>query len=177
MPRQGWRCFGAWTLAGGLVLFAFLTGLSIGIFVLPIAILSVWYVQRVAGWGPEVVGWISGAGVVSLIVAFLNRDYRPCPEGSITLQPGQASFECGGFDPTPWWIAGLVLTVGGIAAYALLRRQGRRARPPRRPLTAGDKVVLGVVAVLGAAVLVMPGTAGWSGEDSGRERAVTVEGP
>ena len=176
MPRRGWRWFGAWTLAGGLVVFAFLGALSIGIFVLPFAILAVWYVQRVAGWGPEVVGGISGAGVVSLLVAFLNRDYRPCPDGPITIEPGRASFECGGFAPTPWWIAGLVLTLGGIAAYALLRRQGRRARAPRRPLTSGDKVVLGVVAVLGAAVLLMLGTAGWSGEDSGRERAVTVEG-
>src|SRR5687767_6919079 len=103
----GWRWFAAWGLAGGLVFFALLTGLSIGFLVLPFAALAVWFVGRNASGWPEILGVVLGAAAVSLTVAAINRDYSPCPEGPITLPPGETSFSCGGFDPLPWLVAGL----------------------------------------------------------------------
>ncbi len=38
MPRSaGWKAFVAWALAGALLVFALLSGFSIGLFVLPLA--------------------------------------------------------------------------------------------------------------------------------------------
>ena len=169
MARSRWRWFAAWAAAGGLLVFSILAGLSIGIFVLPFALVAVWLVQRFAGWGPEVVGGIAGAGVVALVVAFLSRDYRPCPDGPLTVPPGATSVECGGFSPTPWWIAGLALVVGAILAYALLRPRVGAPRRARGPLTGGDKLALAVVAALAAVVLLLAATTGWSGDDDSGE--------
>jgi hypothetical protein len=40
----------------------------------------------------------------------------------VVLEPGQTSFECGGFDGTPWLIVGAVLMVAAGLAYWRLRR-------------------------------------------------------
>lgn len=147
----GWRWFAAWGLAGGLVFFALLTGLSIGIFVVPFAALAVWFVARTAGGWPELLGVAVGAGAVCLVVFVRNRDHNPCPEGEITVPPGQTSYSCGGFDPLPWLIAGLALTVIGPAAYALARRLPPPPRIPLRPpLSTGEKVFLTFVLIFAA---------------------------
>lgn len=122
MPARGWPWFAAWALAGALVVFSLLSATSIGLFVLPFALAAVLLVALRAR-RPEMIGLVSGAGLVALLVAFLSRDYRPCPEGPITLRPGEPSFACGGFDPTPWLVAGLVVALGGAAAYAPARRR------------------------------------------------------
>ena len=49
MRHSGRAWFAAWAGAGGLLVFAFLTGFSIGLFVLPFALVAVWLVQRFAG--------------------------------------------------------------------------------------------------------------------------------
>ena len=117
----GWKGFLAWALAGGVLLFAVLSGLSIGVFLLPLAVVGlVLVVRRVRAW-PEISGTGAGFGVLCFLIAFLNRDYTPCPKGPITLSPGAGEFECGGFDPVPWLVAGLALVVLSSLAYALAR--------------------------------------------------------
>jgi hypothetical protein len=123
----GWKAFVAWSLAGGLLVFALLTGFSIGLFVLPFALVAVFLVAMSASWWPEVIGVVAGAGAVSLVIAFLSRDYKPCPEsGVLTLSPGETSVECGGSDPMPWLIGGIALVSASIVAHALVRAR----RPP-----------------------------------------------
>jgi hypothetical protein len=126
--RQGWPWFLAWTVAGGLLFLAVLSGFSIGLVVLPFALAAVWLVGRSARAWPERLGGAAGVGLVLLFVAFLNRSSTPCPEsGELTVQPGESSIACGGSDPVPWLVSGSVLLTSGIAAYGLVR--SRRPTP------------------------------------------------
>jgi hypothetical protein len=99
---SGWRWFAAWALAGALLAFAFLTGFSIGLFVLPFALLALVLVARWSSGGGEMLGAVTGAGLVCLLVAALADD------------PG---------DSAPWLLAGLAFVVAGVLPYAALRRR------------------------------------------------------
>lgn len=119
---RGWKAFVAWSLAGGLLVFSVLTGFSIGLLVLPFALAAVLVTAKRASAWPEAIGVVAGAGVVSLVVAFLSRDYEPCPESGVrTLSPGEMSIECGGFDPMPWLIGGIALVGVSLAAHVFVR--------------------------------------------------------
>ena len=124
--RQGWPWFLAWTAAGGLLVVSYLTVFSIGLFVLPFAVVAVWLVGRHGRAWPELLGGVSGAGLVLVGVALANRGSTPCPEGgALTIPPGQTSVECGGLDPVPWLVAGLAFVAVGAVAYSFaLARQG-----------------------------------------------------
>jgi hypothetical protein len=172
----GWRWFAAWGLAGGLVFFALLTGLSIGFLVVPFALLALWFVVRNrAGW-PEILGALVGAGGVCLAVAARSWDYNPCSDKPVRLPAGTTSYSCGGMDPIPWLIAGIVLTVAGLAAYTLARRFGPRQIRLGKPLSTGEQVFLVIVllyAILSLTVLLGVGTSS-SGSGSG---SIEVEAP
>ena len=58
-----------------------------------------------------------------VLIAYLNRDYRPCGAGPHILGAGE-SYSCGGFDPYPWLYTGLALAVLSMIAYAVARRAG-----------------------------------------------------
>jgi hypothetical protein len=108
MHKRGWPWFGAWALAGGLFSFAFISALSIGIFVLPIALVAFWLLGSRGARGAEMLGAIAGAGAPCFLVAALSAG-------------GEAP------DARPWLAAGLALMAIGIAAYLFARR---RAGPP-----------------------------------------------
>lgn len=122
--RRGWPWFAAWSLAGGLFTFSYLTGFSIGLFLLPLAatalVLVAWQAPRLA----ETVGFAGGVALVALLAALLNRDYRPCGEHArLSVPPGAppgTSVSCGGTDPIPWLASGLVIGALAVSAYALL---------------------------------------------------------
>jgi ABC-type multidrug transport system fused ATPase/permease subunit len=101
---SSWRWFGAWSVAGAAMTFAFLTGLSIGLLVLPAAAaLLLW----VASWAPhraDALGLVAGLGSVLVVVAFLNRTGT-------------------GVDPTAWLVAGLCTGAVAVFTYLLLRRR------------------------------------------------------
>jgi hypothetical protein len=119
----GWTAFAAWSAASALLVFSIVAGFGIGLFVFPVAVIAIFVVAfRSSGW-PEVVGVIAGAGAVLLFIAFLNRDYDPCPEsGFLDVPPGETSAECGGLDPMPWLISGAVLVAVAFVAHAIFRR-------------------------------------------------------
>lgn len=124
--RPGWGWFAAWAGAGALLAFSLVGAASVGLFVLPFALLSVWAIARGSPPARTAFGLVSGAGLVCLLVWALNRDHRPCPEsGVLTVPPGETSFECGGFDALPFLLAGIVLTLAGPALFAAARRRGR----------------------------------------------------
>jgi len=125
MRRDGWLVFGAWVLAGALAVFSLLGAASIGLFIAPLAAVAIWLVLRFGRAGPEMLGMVSGAGVVSLLIALLNRGTRPCTEEGLRLRPGETEAICGGLDPVLWLVAGLVLVAAGVVAYALARRSTR----------------------------------------------------
>jgi hypothetical protein len=124
MPSASvWGWFGAWAVAGALASFAFLTGFTIGLLVLPVAALAL----LVASKSPRrstAFGLFAGAGVVCLAIWWLNRGYVPCPEnGALSGVPGQASVECGGADPQPWLIASIVLVLVGAVSFLVVHRR------------------------------------------------------
>ena len=99
-----WRWFAAWSVAGAAMAFSFLTGLSIGLFVLPLAAALLLWVAWNAPRFPEALGFVAGIGAVLVLVAFLNR------AGT-------------GVDPVPWLVAGLCLAGCALVAYSALRHR------------------------------------------------------
>ncbi len=122
---EGWRWFAGWSAAGAALTFSFLTGFSIGLFILPLAAVLLIWVARSAPRPTEALGFIEGIGATLLLVAFLGRDYTPCPaHARFDLPAGSppgSSVSCGGFDPLPWLIAGIVVSGLALLSYAVLR--------------------------------------------------------
>jgi hypothetical protein len=128
---RGWLWFAAWCAAGALFTFSFLAGFSIGLFVLPFAAGALLYVAWRAPHISEGLGFVAGIGVTLLLIAFLSRDYKPCPEGGLYIPPDAppgTSVECGGSDPAPWFIAGITVTAAATIAYAVISRRFSLAR-------------------------------------------------
>jgi len=101
---SGWRWFAAWAAAGALVVFSVLALPSIGLFVLPFALVACWLVARRSRDSLSALGALSGGGLVCLVIV-----------------------AAGGFDPMPWLAVGIALTLGGAVAFAVARRLDRRA--------------------------------------------------
>jgi hypothetical protein len=124
---SAWGWFGAWAVAGALVVFAFLTGFSIGLLVLPFALAAVWLVASRSPSRSSAFGLVSGAGLICLVVWVLNRDYVPCPANGMLssedIPPGETSIGCGGLDPQPWLVAAIVLILAGVGAFVLAHRR------------------------------------------------------
>ena len=121
---QGLQWFGAWLLVGAALTLSFLTGFSIGLLLLPFALVLLVLVTRLSPHLPEASGFVSGIGLTLIVIAYLNRDNEPCPaSGTLELAPGQHSVSCGGFDPHPWLYAGLALSATGLLLYSVSRRR------------------------------------------------------
>ena len=111
MGLSGWIWFASWAVVGAAYAFGLLGVLSIGMFVLPCALLATWYLARRRHSLHGVFGVLSGVGVPLLVLAFLNRH-----------GPGMV---CGGmkceqqFSPWPWLIAGMLFVLLGAAGQVL----------------------------------------------------------
>lgn len=123
--RATWLSLVEWAVAFGLLTLAVLGAWTIGIYVLPFAIVALAVAARRSGaqpgslWGAPV-----GIGSVLLFIAYVNRNYSPCPtSGTITrLSPGEHT-SCGGFDPIPWLLIGALACIIGIAGFWAWRRR------------------------------------------------------
>jgi len=118
-----------WILAYGGLAFTILTAASIGILVAPFALVFFLAVVVFAHFWPEAPpGALIGIGLLCLLVAFLNKDYEPCPAEPVIFKPGDPSFSCGGFNPVPWLIVGTLLTGAGIIGYLLFTALSNRLK-------------------------------------------------
>ena len=131
--RSGWRWFLAWCAAGALSFYSLLDLLGgFGLFIAPIAVASVWWVATRARPWPEITGLAPGLGLVLMAFAWANRGYEgPC-SSTFTLETG-GRMSCGGARPEPFLVAGILLVVAGVVAYAALS-----ARVAGRPTTAAS---------------------------------------
>lgn len=163
---RGWPWFAAWIAAGTLLAFSGLGGFSIGLFVLLFAVVVALLVGRRAAAWPDGLGLAAGAGVVLLLVAALNHDYEPCPDGPLRLRPGETSYSCGGLDPTPWLLGGLALVGAAVAVYALARS---KARPPRGGLSGGELALLAFALAFALMGVTAPVSLGGSGVEIRQE--------
>jgi hypothetical protein len=124
---SGWSAFAAWSLAGTLFVLSVLGAASIGLFILPLALIALFLAVRFCSRWPEALGLLAGAGAVALLVAYRSRDYNPCPDSGIITGNG----ECGGFSPTPWLVLGVVLLAASLVAYMGAVRWRRQSLSPR----------------------------------------------
>ncbi len=97
---RGWHWFVGWCVAGAIFTFSLLTGLSIGLFLLPVAAGALFVAAREAPHAEEAVGLVAGAGLVILIVTV--------PQGN---------------EAVIRWPAGLVTLLSAVSTYAIWRRR------------------------------------------------------
>ena len=67
---RGWSWFAAWTIVGGLFMFSFVTGLSIGLYLFPAATFGIFWLALNAPYGRELSGFPVGIGAVLLGLLF-----------------------------------------------------------------------------------------------------------
>jgi hypothetical protein len=122
-----WLGFAAWAVAGTLYAVGIAGILTIGIFVLPVAVLVMVLIARneaaKAGWP----GLITGIGVVPLVIAYLNRG-GPGMVCTTTATSGSCTQE---FNPWIFIAAAVVLVTVGIVIQAV---RLARPSPPRGPV-------------------------------------------
>ena len=120
--RPGWLSFCTWAEAVALLTLAVLGAWSIGILVMPFALVFLWLaVRRTHAWPEWVMGGPLGLGATLLFIAYLNRGYVPCiPSG--TMIRSQGFYQCGGLDPAPWLAIGAILVIAGITGFSAARR-------------------------------------------------------
>jgi hypothetical protein len=120
--------YAAWAISGLLLTIAFLALLSVGLLLLPLAVVAVVYsVRRFPG--AHAVGSIAGAGMALVGIGVANLGNHPCPRHPASIPPGQlTNTSCGGASAWPWLVAGaIVLAVGLALAAGLWPRT--RSRP------------------------------------------------
>lgn len=114
--RSGtWGGFGVWALFGaaaafGLVILGFLG-------VLPLLV-AVWLLANRPAFRGSAFGALSGAGAVYLYVAFVQRR----GPGTVCWHTATASGCDQYLNPWPWLVAGAVLVLVGLIAFARWRR-------------------------------------------------------
>jgi hypothetical protein len=112
---------------GGVVLG--LGSLVFGFLFLVVGLAALAWALWAADSRVEAFGVLAGVGAALLLVAFENRNSIACPaSGRIELPAGAerlpgASIECGGMDPTPWFVGGVAAVGLAVVCYALLRRR------------------------------------------------------
>jgi multisubunit Na+/H+ antiporter MnhB subunit len=125
--RAGWPATLVWTLGCALAAFAAVGAMSIGIFVLPFAVIAC----GVAAWLyhalPEgAIGASLGTGIVLCVLGLMNHPFVPCVGGFQVISARHIS----GCDGTSWFPLGLALIIVAAASQAMLERQ---KTPPRMP--------------------------------------------
>ena len=109
--------FVAWVVVGvGLGL-----GVSVlGVFAAPVALLAAVVLSVRHHAGRAALGALVGVGLLLLYVAYVQRK----GPGTVSWHTATASGANQYLDPRPWLVAGLLLVVGGLVAYAW---RGRRS--------------------------------------------------
>lgn len=100
--RSRWQWFAAWCATGAVFSFSFVTGLSIGLLILPFAtvllLLTAWFAPGEA----EALGFVAGIGLVLLLIAFIQRDGEH-------------------LNPAPWLLVGIFACMLAVGGYVIVR--------------------------------------------------------
>ena len=117
--------FALWAVAGAALCLAVLSVLTIGVFVLPVAVaaliaLLAWQRSR----NHSAVGLLAGAGTLLFYVAYLNRG----GPGTVCTTSAGSTACMDEFSPWPWLGAGLLLVAAGTCVFLLLQRHASRTR-------------------------------------------------
>jgi hypothetical protein len=115
---RGWLSFLAWVAVGAAIVFGFFL---FSIFVLAAAVLVGVLVALQPSLRRGALGMLTGAGAISLWVAWVQRK----GPGTVYWHTATASGSDQYLDPRPWLAAGLLLVIGGVAAHLWRNRSPR----------------------------------------------------
>jgi hypothetical protein len=110
--------FGVWSAIGAIYALALLAAMTIGIFVLPVAVLATVITVRHRQALVGLPGLVSGAALPLAYVAYLNRDGpgNVC----VTSRTGETCTE--EWSPWPWLAGAVVVLLAGAIMFARRRR-------------------------------------------------------
>ena len=100
---HGWNWFVAWAFAGAAFFFSFLTGLSVGLLLLPAVAAVVLFVATRAPHAAESAGFVAGVGLVIVGVSLASWN------------EGEVSF-------AGWLLAGAIITAAATVGYLRVTR-------------------------------------------------------
>ncbi|MGW7540639.1 hypothetical protein ACWGKQ_05910 [Streptomyces sp. NPDC054770] len=118
--RRAWLLFTGWLLTGACYLLALLTALSVGIFVLPVAVAGTVALATRRDTRRGLPGLLSGASLPLFLLAYLNRHG---PGTYCTSSATSSSCTDGLLDPWLLLAAGLLVLVAGPVLFLRARRQ------------------------------------------------------
>ena len=130
--RAGLSAVFEWSLAFALLALVVLTALTIGVFLIPVAVaafVSAGVRNRV--WPYLPFGVFIGIGALLTVIGLMHLGYLPCSEvghavGSAAGRAGVGFVGgggCGGFRGRGWLAVGGILALVGVAGYAILTRR------------------------------------------------------
>jgi hypothetical protein len=125
--RRDWLLFIGWLLAGACYLLALLTALSVGIFILPVAVAGTLALATRRDTQRGLPGLLSGASLPLFLLAYLNRHG---PGTYCTTSATSSSCTDGLLDPWLLLAAGLLVLVAGSALFLRLRRHPANSPAP-----------------------------------------------
>lgn len=121
--KRSWIWFLAWGLVGAGAVAALLTVLTVGPYLAVLVLVAAVALGRTRRSHGGLPGLVSGAGLLPVWVAWLNRG----GPGDVCSSPGNCTEE---WSPWPWLAAGVVLITVGTAIWA---RRGANSRTGPRP--------------------------------------------
>lgn len=117
--------FASWAVAGSLIAWALLSMASIGIYILPGALIVLVLVASTYSVNAGSFGFVAGIGAAFLVVASrsMGEAAGSC-DGPVVLGPAQnTSVSCGGISATPWLIAAAVALAVALAGFLVAQRR------------------------------------------------------
>jgi hypothetical protein len=117
---RSWGWFAAWLLTGAAWAVGLIAITSIGLFVVPVAIVATMLLARRTYCRPGLPGLVAGLGLPPLYVAYLNR----AGPGNVCTAISGGTTCTQEFDPWPWLIAGLALVAFGVVVFLIRARSG-----------------------------------------------------
>ena len=118
---NGAGTFLAWAAIGACLGTGLLTALTIGPFLFVLAVIAVAVLIWRRRLGIAAIGAVSGPGLVSFAIAYLNRQ----GPGQVCTTTATAQSCTTEWSPWPWLAAGIVLIGAGLALFLALRRSAR----------------------------------------------------
>ena len=117
--RSGAGYFLGWAATGACFTVALLAPLTIGPFVLAVAVAATGLLVWRRGPGRSCAGLLSGAGLILLYIAYLNRG-GPGQVCTATATAQQCTSE---WSPWPFLALGVLLVAAGPGVFLVLRRR------------------------------------------------------
>lgn len=126
--RREWAGFVAWLMLGAAYAIGLLAMLTVGLFIVAIALVPTVLLWRKRRADREMLGLLSGLGLPLLYVAYLNRD----GPGTVCTTGRDASRSCTDeWSPWPFLAVGILLLLVGAGAFVAARRSaGARGPTP-----------------------------------------------